>query len=54
MAGTVSTRAIARVEFSLPDFHKDKLLEWNVHLKPKLGNYDMIIGREGPMYRSRN
>ena len=46
MAGTVSTRGTAKVEFSLPEFHEDKLLEWNVHLTPKLGNYDMIVGRD--------
>ena len=46
MAGTVHTGGIARAEFSLPEFHEDKLLEWNVHLTPKLGNYDMIIGRD--------
>ena len=46
MAGTISTGSTAKVEFSLPEFHEDKLLEWTVHLTPKLGNYDMIIGRD--------
>ena len=45
MAGTVSTGGTAKVEFPLPEFHEDKLLEWKVHLALKLGNYDMIIGR---------
>ena len=46
MAGTLSTGSTAKVEFSLPKFHKDKLVEWQVHLAPTLGNYDMIIGRD--------
>ena len=46
MAGTVSTAGTAKVELSLPEFYEDKLLEWKVHLTPKLGNYDMIIGRD--------
>ena len=46
MAGTVSTAGTAKVEFSLPEFHEDTLIEWKVHLAPKLGDYDMIIGRD--------
>ena len=46
MAGTVSTAGTANVEFSLPEFHEDTLIEWKVHLAPKLGDYDMVIGRD--------
>ena len=46
MTGTVSTCGTARVEFSLPEFCTDKLIEWKVHLTPKLGDYDMVIGRD--------
>lgn len=46
MAGTVSTGVTAKVEFSLPEFHEGKLLEWAVHLTSKLSNYDMIIGND--------
>ena len=46
MAGTVSTAGTVKVEFSLPEFHTDKLIEWKVHLAPRLGYYDMIIGRD--------
>ena len=46
MAGTVKTGESAKVEFSLPEFHPDKLIEWRVHLTEKLGSYDMIIGRD--------
>ena len=46
LAGPVKTATTAKVEFSLPEFHDDKLIEWKVHLVKKLGNYDMIIGRD--------
>ena len=46
MAGTVSTSEMSKVQFSLPKFFDDKLVEWDVHLAKDLGNYDMIIGRD--------
>ena len=32
LAGPVKTATTAKVEFSLPEFHDDKLIEWKVHL----------------------
>ena len=46
MAGKVSTSKKAKVQFSLPEFFEDRLIEWRVHLADSLGNYDMIIGRD--------
>ena len=46
MAGTVSTSQMTKVQFSLPEFFDDRLIEWDVHLATSLGSYDMIIGRD--------
>ena len=45
MAGKVSTSKKAKIQFSLPEFFEDRLIEWKIHLADSLGNYDMIIGR---------
>ena len=45
-AGTLSTSTTAKAQFTLPELHDDKLIEWNVHVTKDLGNYDMIIGRD--------
>ena len=44
--GTLSTSQMAKAQFTIPELHDDKLIEWNVHVTPELGNYDMIIGRD--------
>ena len=44
MAGNVTTAKLAKIQFSLPKFFDDRLVEWDVHLTQNLGNYDMIIG----------
>ena len=46
LAGPVKTAMTVKVEFSLPEFHEDTSIEWKLHLAPKLGEYDMIIGRD--------
>ena len=44
--GTLSTSTTAKCQFTLPELHDDKLIEWKVHVTKDLGNYDMIIGRD--------
>ena len=46
MAGSVQTGQKTKAHFSLPEFFEDRLIEWNMHLTEKLGQYDMIIGRD--------
>ena len=42
--GTLTTSRMTKAQFTLPELHDDKLIEWNVHVTKDLGNYDMIIG----------
>lgn len=44
--GELQTNKKCRAQFSLPELHDNKLLEWNLHVTEKLGAYDMIIGRD--------
>ena len=44
--GTLTTSQRTKAQFTLPELHDDKLIEWNVHVTKDLGNYDMIIGRD--------
>ena len=37
---------MTKAQFTLPELHDDKLLEWNVHVTKDPGNCDMIIGRD--------
>ena len=30
----------------LPEFHTDRVIEWDLHVSPNLGAYDMILGRD--------
>ena len=46
MADDVQTSHMTKVEFSLPEFHEDKILEWEVHVSDMLHLYDMIVGRD--------
>jgi Retroviral aspartyl protease len=32
--------------FVMPEFFRDKVIEWDLHVSPNLGAYDMIIGRD--------
>ena len=45
-AGDVVTNMTTKSQLTLPEFHPDRLIEWNFHVTPTLGNYDMIIGRD--------
>ena len=46
MAGKVQTGLKSKIEFSLPEFFEDRLIEWDSYLTDDLGSYDMIIGRD--------
>ena len=45
-AGDMKTTARCRCKFSLPEFHRDRVIEWKLHVTPDLGAYDMILGRD--------
>jgi hypothetical protein len=30
----------------MPEFFREKVIEWDFHVSPNLGSYDMIIGRD--------
>ena len=44
--GAMTTNRKAKAQFTLPELHDDKLIEWNLHVSKSLGNYDMILGRD--------
>ena len=43
-SGSMTTNKTVKAQFTLPELHDDKLIEWKCHVTPSLGNYDMIIG----------
>ena len=45
-AGTFKTTGSARGQFILPELHDNRMIEWDMHVAPSLGTYDMIIGRD--------
>jgi len=45
-AGSLNTSTKCQCTFVLPEFFKDKVLEWDLHVTNTLGAYDMIIGRD--------
>ena len=45
-AGIMNTTSKARAEFCIPELHDNRMITWDVHVADKLGNYDMIIGRD--------
>ena len=42
----MATTSKVRAQFTLPELHDDKLIDWDVHVTSNLGAYDMIIGRD--------
>ena len=45
-AGEMETTQKCRAQFTIPELHDNRLIEWNIHLAKDLGSYDMIIGRD--------
>ena len=44
--GNLSTTTKCQATFMLPEFHHDRVIEWDLHVSQNLGAYDMIIGRD--------
>jgi len=49
-AGDVKTSQKVRAQFTTPQLHDDRLVEWNMHVTKSLGPYDVIIGRDIPKF----
>ena len=45
-AGELSTSTKCQGTFMIPEFHDDRVIEWDLHVTKNLGAYDMIIGRD--------
>ena len=45
-AGKLSTTSKCQCSFMIPEFHQDRVVEWDLHVSSSLGAYDMIIGRD--------
>ena len=45
-AGTFTTNKTCKTEFSLPELHEKRLIQWKFHVTTQPFNYDMIIGRD--------
>ena len=46
VAGTFSTNETAKVDFTLPELHEERLVTWKCHVTNGPMNYNMIIGRD--------
>ena len=44
--GKMVTNQKVKAQFTIPELHSDRLIEWNMHVTDNLGAYDMIIGRD--------
>ena len=44
--GALKTTCKCKAQFTLPELHDNRLIEWDVHVSKSLGAYDMIIGRD--------
>ena len=44
--GELSTSTKCQGTFMIPEFHDDRVIQWDLHVAKNLGAYDMIIGRD--------
>ena len=44
--GALQTTKQCKGNFTIPELHDNRLIEWNLHVTKDLGAYDMIIGRD--------
>ncbi len=45
-AGQMITTSMVATQFSMPELHDNRVIEWPMHVTKSLGAYDMIIGRD--------
>mgnify|MGYP005753024869 CR=1 FL=1 len=46
-SGAMSTNEESRVQFTIPELHEDRMIQWTSHIASQsIANYDMIIGRD--------
>ena len=45
-AGTYTSQGLVQLQFSMPELHHDRTIEWQFHVAENLGAYDLIIGRD--------
>ena len=45
-AGELRTNCKVKAQFTIPELQDKKLIEWDLHVAPDMGAYDMIIGRD--------
>ncbi len=45
-AGTLKTTSTCKTQFTIPELHDNRMIEWDFHVTKSMGAYDMIIGRE--------
>jgi hypothetical protein len=43
-SGTLTTSKEVKSQFTIPELHNNRLIEWDVHITKSLVAYDMIIG----------
>ena len=45
-SGSMTTSSKVRTQFTIPELHDNRVIEWDMHVTKNLGAYDLIIGRD--------
>ena len=45
-SGELKTSTKCQASFTLPAFHENRMISWDLHLTESLGAYDLILGRD--------